>query len=76
MARFCDGTECDDEGITSRIRTNRQGRFEFKFREGRPQSGDRAAGIASGGGPVGFEQWKGRPFYSPLIRRKPPYETN
>jgi hypothetical protein len=68
---FCGGTECDDEGAISRIRTNRQGRFEFKLRGAPPKRGDRAARIASGDGPATFEQWKGRPFFSPLIRREP-----
>jgi hypothetical protein len=68
---FCGGTECDDVGVLSRIRTNRQGRFEFKLREASPKRGDRAARVASGDGPVTFEQWKGRAFFSPLIRREP-----
>ena len=73
---FCDEQECEGVGKITRVRTDQRGRVSFKFREGPSRSGDRAARISSGNGPVRFEQWKGRPFFSELVRRKPPYEAN
>lgn len=72
---YCEG-DCPDLGIVSRIRTDGRGRWEFEFRNGPRQPGDREAGIVAGSGLSYFEQWRGKPHRSRLIRRKAPHRVD
>lgn len=71
---YCEG-DCPDIGIVSRVKADRRGRWVFKFRNGPEQPGDREAGIVAGANLSVFEQWKGKPHDSPLVRRKAPHKV-
>lgn len=60
---------CSDEGLGRAVRVNARGRFRFRLRTSEPA---RARGVPTGRLPVLFEQWRGRPFESGLIRREAP----
>jgi hypothetical protein len=69
--KYCEG-DCDNEGFTARVRTNRRGGWVFRFRYGYREAGDRERGIISGE-PSVFTQWIDRPYQSRQIRRKAPH---
>jgi hypothetical protein len=70
--------ECVDIGYFERFRTDKHGRFTFRFRNGpgprRPK--DIPSPRAQGGGGVRFEQWSGKSYRSKLIRRTARYRVN
>jgi hypothetical protein len=66
---------CQPAGIVERFRANKRGRFVFRFRNGPGvlDPDDIPPPAAQGGGPVTFSQWRGRPYHSKRVRRRPLY---
>jgi hypothetical protein len=66
---------CKPVGLVKRLRADKRGHFVFRFRNGpgKLDPNDIPPPSAQGGGPVRFSQWRGRPYHSKRIRRKPLY---
>jgi hypothetical protein len=62
---------CEDEGLSSRLRTDRRGRFTFRLRLGTrlPSDVPRPAGAGGVNDTIQFVQWSGRPALSRLVTR-------
>jgi hypothetical protein len=70
------GAVCILIAKTTRFRTDERGRFMFRFRNGPEPLTGVPRPRASGGGPVTFEQWTGRPGQSRRISRSPTYAVD
>ena len=71
---YCDERSCILLGLAKRFRTDWDGRFVFRFRDG-PSARGLPKPAAAGSDLVTFEQWTGRPYRSRLARVRPRYSV-